>query len=127
MIEAPRSSPLRVVARAALLLIIVVFGFFYLMLAAGGASFIHECDTLLCGQLHQAIFAAIGGVSLFIAAYRAYSREPSAAKIAFFGTLPILVVHVVLVIADPNESIFFPISTTPPPVVSGVLLLFRRG
>ncbi|CAN5492028.1 hypothetical protein BH20ACT23_BH20ACT23_26260 [soil metagenome] len=114
-----------VIARAALVLVIVVFGFFYLMIASGGASFIHECNTFLCGQLHQAIFAGIGTLALFVAAYRVYSRE-SAAKVAFFGTLPILVVHVVLVMSDPNESIFFPLSTAPPPVVSGASLLLRR-
>jgi hypothetical protein len=124
---APSRSRLLAVARAAILLGLVALGLFYLMLAMGGASFIHECNTFLCGQLHQAVFAAIGAVALFIAAYRIFIREPSAAKIAFFGTLPILIVHIILVITDPNESIFFPLSTFPPPAISGALLLYSAA
>ena len=119
---APRSR-LLVVARAALLLGLVVFGCFDLMLAAGAASFVSECDAFFCAQLHQAVFAAIGGVALFVTASRVFTGAPSAATIAFLGTLPILVVHIILVMEDPNESIFFPLSTTPPPTVAGAFLL----
>lgn len=104
---------------------LVVFGVFYMMLAMGGASFVHECETVTCGQLHQAVFAAIGALALFLAAYRLIAGESSTASIVFFGTMPILIVHVILVATDPNESIFFPLSTTPPPLVSGVLLIFN--
>lgn len=38
-------------------------------------------------------------------------------------TDPLLILHVVLVMTDPNESIFFPLSTTPPPAISGAVLL----
>lgn len=109
--------------RSLLALALVVFGVFYLMLAMGGASFVHECKTIVCGQLHQAVFAALGALSLFAGAYRLFEGRSSVAKIIFFGTLPILVVHVLLVMTDPNEAIFFPLSTTPPPLISGLLLL----
>ena len=104
---------------------LVAFGVFYLMLAMGGASFIHECNTVACGQLHQAVFAAIGALALFMGAYRHFEGRSSVAKLVFFGTLPILVVHVVLVMTDPNEAIFFPLSTTPPPLISGLWLVYR--
>ena len=110
--------------RSALTLALVVFGVFYMMLAMGGASFVHECQTIVCGQLHQAVFAAIGALALFVGAYRFFEGKSSAAKIVFFGTVPILVVHVILVVTDPNEAIFFPLSTTPPPLISGARLIY---
>ncbi len=110
----------------ALILALVVFGVFYMMLAMGGASFVHECQTVVCGQLHQAIFAAVGALALFVGAYRLLEGK-SSAQIIFLGTVPILIVHVVLVMTDPNEAIFFPLSTTPPPLISGLRLLYRRG
>ena len=113
--------------RAVVTLGCVIFGVFYLMVAMGGASFVHECNSFLCGQLHQAVFAAIGAVALFVGAYRAFAADWSAAVVAFFGTIPILVVHVILVISDPNESIFFPLSTTPVPAISGAVLLYRTA
>ncbi len=119
--EAPRPSLMRWV----LILALVAFGGFYMMLATGGASFVHECQTVVCGQLHQAVFAAIGALALFAGAYRVFEGGSSAAKIVFFGTVPILVVHIILVLTDPNEAIFFPLSTTPPPLLSGALLLHR--
>lgn len=121
----PARSRLSRASRAAVLLATVAVGFFYLMIAAGGASFINECNSLVCAQLHQALFAAVGAVALFVTAYRFSERRPSA-KIAFFGTLPLLIVHVILVIEDPNESIFFPLSTAPPPVISAAAFLLRR-
>ena len=120
---APARSRLHVVSRWALLLALVVFGCFYLMLAAGASSFVHECDAFVCAQLQQAVFAAIGGVALFVTASRIFTRASSAAAIAFFGTLPILVVHIILVIEDPNESLYFPLSAAPPPAIAGALLL----
>lgn len=81
--------------RFALALALVAFGVFYMMLATGGASFVHECQTLVCGQLHQAVFAAVGAVASFVGAYRLFEGKSSAAKIVFLGTLPILVVHVI--------------------------------
>ena len=111
-------------SRAGVALGLVAFGIFYMMLAMGGASFIHECSTLACGQLHQAVFAAIGALALLVGAYRLLEGKPSVAKIVLFGTLPILVVHVVLVMTDPNEAIFFPLSTTPPPLISGLWLVY---
>lgn len=120
-------SPLRVVARAAVVLGLVAFGVFYLMLAAGATSFIHECNTVLCGQLYQAVFAAVGALALLVAAYRIFRGQSTAAKITFFGTVPILIVHIALVATDPNESMFFPLSTTPPPAISGALLLYRAS
>jgi hypothetical protein len=125
-VASPSTSRSLSVGRGVLLVGSVLFGVFYLMLAAGGASFVNECDNIVCAQLEQAIFAAIGGVALFVAAYQVLEGRASAAKVAFFGTLPILIVHVMLVLEDPNEAIFFPLSTTPPPVVSGVALLRRR-
>lgn len=122
----PSASRLRLVWRASVLLVALAVGFFYLMIAAGAASFIQECDGLVCAQLHQALFAAIGAVALFVAAFRILDGSPSAAKIAFFGTIPLLVVHVILVIEDPNESMFFPLSTAPPPVFSAAALLLQR-
>gem|GEM_PF-6313997 len=119
------ASPVYRVARAALLVACAAFGFFYLMIAAGGASFVHECNNLACAQLHQAVFAAVAGLALFAAAYLESSGGRSAVAVAFLGTLPILVVHVVLVIVDPNESIFFPLSSAPVPIVSGALLLLQ--
>lgn len=115
----------RSLGRLALILGLAVFGVFYMMLVMGGASFIHECQTLVCGQLHQAVFAAIGALALFVGAYRLFEGKSWAAEVVFFGTLPILVVHVLLVITDPNEAIFFPLSTTPPPLISGAVLLNR--
>lgn len=111
--------------RVALALGFVAFGVFYMMLAMGGASFVHECETLVCGQLHQAVFATIGALALFVSAYRLLGGMPSAAAIVFFGTLPILVVHTLLVITDPDEAIFFPLSTTPPPLIAGAVLVYR--
>ena len=58
--------------RAALILALVVFGVFYMMLAMGGASFVSECQTVACGQLHQTVFAAVGAVALFVGAYRLF-------------------------------------------------------
>ncbi len=110
--------------RSALTLVLAVFGVFYMMLAMGGASFVHECQTVVCGQLHQAVFAAIGALALFVGAYRVFEGKSSAAKIVFLGTVPILVVHVILVMTDPNEAIFFPLSTTPPPLISGAQLVY---
>lgn len=115
----------RSLSRLALILALAIFGVFYMMLAMGGASFIHECQTLVCGQLHQAVFATVGALALFVGAYRLFERKSSASEIVFFGTLPILVVHVLLVITDPNEAVFFPLSTTPPPLISGAVLLNR--
>ena len=103
----------------------MVFGFFYLMLAMGGAGFIDECRTLVCGQLHQALFAAIGALALFVGAYRLLMGGSATAEIVFLGTVPILVVHVILVMTDPKEALFFRLSTTPPPAFSGALLLNR--
>jgi hypothetical protein len=123
--DAPVASPVYRVARVALLVASAAFGVFYLMIAAGGASFVHECNNLACAQLHQAVFAAVAGLALFAAAYLESSGSRSALAVAFLGTLPILIVHVVLVIVDPNESIFFPLSSAPAPIVSGALLLFR--
>lgn len=114
------------VTRSIIVLILGVFGVFYLMLASGGASFIHECTSILCGQLHQALFATIGAVALFGAAYRLMESRRYVAEIVFFGTLPILVVHVMLVLTDPNEAIFFPLSTAPPPVIAGIVLVRQR-
>ena len=115
----------RSLGRLALVLALAVFGVFYLMLATGGASFIHECQTLVCGQLHQAVFAAIGALALLVGAYLVFEGRSSAAEVVFFGTLPILVVHVLLVITDPNEAIFFPLSTTPPPLIAGARLVYE--
>lgn len=111
--------------RWVLALALVAFGTFYMMLVMGGASFIHECTTFVCGQLHQAVFAAVGAVALFVGAYHLLQGKSSAARIVFFGTVPILVVHIILVITDPNEAIFFPLSTTPPPLISGLLLVYQ--
>ncbi len=118
-----RLSPGRIV----LILGLVFFGVFYMMLAMGGASFVHECETLVCGQLHQAVFAAIGALALLAAAYRIFVGGSSAASIVFFGTTPILIVHIILVVTDPNEAIFFPLSTAPPPLISGATLLFNAA
>lgn len=71
---APARSRLLVSARLTLLLGLVVFGFFYMMLAAGAFSFVHGCDAFLCAQLHQAVFAAIGGVALFVSADEGVAR-----------------------------------------------------
>ena len=122
-----RPSRLRAVGRIALLLGFAVFGVFYLMIAGGGASFVHECTNVVCAQLHQAIFAAIAGVALFVAAYLLSERRASAWLVAFIGTLPILVVHAILVMTDPNESVFFPLSSLPAPTIAGSVLLVRRG
>lgn len=100
-----------------------VFGVFYLMLAMGGASFVNECNTFFCGQLHQAVFSAMAALAVFVAAYRTLVGRSSAALIAFLGTLPILVVHTILVLTDPNEGIFFPLSSTPVPAISGLVLV----
>lgn len=113
-------------ARWALILALIAFGVFYLMLSMGGAGFINGCQNLVCGQLHQAVFAAIGAVALFVAAFRLFEGTSPVAQIIFFGTLPILIVHVLLVVTDPNEAIFFPLSTTPPPLVAGAVLLSRE-
>lgn len=113
--------------RAALTLVLVGFGVFYMMLATGGASFVHECRTVVCGQLHQAVFAAIGALALFMGAYRLFEGRSSAARLVFFGTVPILIVHIILVMTDPNEAIFFPLSTTPPPLISGAVLVYRAA
>lgn len=125
-VPTPDRSSSRSLGRVVAILGSVVFGVFYLMLAAGGASFVNECDTVICAQLQQAIFAAVGSVALFVAAYKVSEGQSSATKVAFFGTLPILVVHVVLVLEDPNEAIFFPLSTTPPPAISGAALFLQR-
>jgi hypothetical protein len=86
------------IGRGTLALCLIAFGVFYMMLAMGGASFVHECNTVVCGQLHQAVFAAIGGVALWVAAYRLLIGESSIASTVFFGTIPILIVHVILVV-----------------------------
>lgn len=121
----PGRSPLNGVARGAIVLGLLVFGGFCLMLAMGAASFIHECSSVACGQLHQAMFSAVAAFAVLLAAYRVSTRQPHAALITFVGTVPILVVHVVLVATDPNESMFFPLSTTPVPAVAAALLLYK--
>ncbi len=125
-----RSSRLHAVGRAFLLLGLAVFGIFYLMIAAGGASFVNECTNVICAQLQQAVFAGIAGGALFVAAHRLSEGKSSGWLVAFLGTLPILVVHVVLVIEDPNESVFFPLTSVPAPLLAGSVLLasrLRRG
>lgn len=118
---------IRLMARVAVLVGIAFFCILNLAIASGATNFVHECESLICGQLHQAVFAAIGGGSLFVAGHLVWTGKSSAAaRVAFWGTFPILIVHVILVITDPHEWIFFPLSSTPPPVVSGLLLLTRR-
>lgn len=125
--DIPGRSRVISIARATVLVGLIALGLFYLMLAMGGASFVHGCNTVVCGQLHQAVFAAIGALALFVAAYRLSVGRSSAAKIVFLGTVPILVVHIILVVTDPNESVFFPLSTSPAPLISGALLLYGVG
>ena len=123
-------SRLHAVGRTFLLLGLAVFGVFYLMIAVGGASFVNECTNAICAQLQQAVFAAIAGLALFVAAYRLSEGKSSGWLVAFLGTLPIFVVHVILVIEDPNESVFFPLSSVPAPLLAGSVLLvyrLRRG
>ncbi len=105
-------------------LALTVFAVFSLMLTLGAASFVNECRGIQCGQLHQAVFAGLAAGASLLAASRLFTGGPSAAAITFFGTLPLLVVHVVLVMSDPNESTFFPLSTAPVPAVAGGLLLY---
>ncbi len=71
------------IPRAILVLAMVVFGVFYLMLAAGGGSFVNECTSVICGQLHQAIFSAIGAGAILTGAYRVIEGRPGAAQIVF--------------------------------------------
>lgn len=122
---APSRSPWSAIGQIWIPLVLLAFGVFYLMLTMGAATFIHECRTPVCGQLHQAVFAGVAALAVFGAAYRFFGGHPSAASITFLGTVPILVVHVILVITDPNESMFFPLSTTPLPAVSGAVLFSR--
>lgn len=95
------------------------------MIAMGGASFVRECNAVLCAQLHQAIFAAIAGGAMFATAYGLVDRRTWAAKVALLGTLPILVLHVVLVLSDPNESIFVPLSSAPVPASAAAVLVLQ--
>lgn len=74
--------------------------------------------------LHQAVFAALAAAASLLAASRVQGRRNSVGAITFFGTLPLLVVHVVLVVSDPDESMFFPWSTARVPAVAGALLLY---
>lgn len=120
----PGRSRWVVIGRVAIVLTLLAYCAFYLMLTMGAATFIHECRTPLCGQLHQAVFAGVAALVVFGAAYRFLVGQSSTTKLTFFGTVPILVVHVLLVITDPNESMFFPLSTMPLPAVSGALLLY---
>lgn len=125
--DSPEGNPARrrlSPGRAMVALGMVVFGVFYSMLSVGAASFVHECNTLVCGQLHQALFAAVGALALGVGAYRLLMGRSSAASIVFFGTLPILIVHLFLVATDPNESVFFPLGSAPPPLLAGVVLMF---
>lgn len=121
----PERSGLNGIVRGAVVVGLLVFGCFCLMLTLGAASFIHECHTVTCGQLHQAVFAAVAGSAVFLAAYRLVTRRPHAALITFGGTVPILVVHVLLEATDPNEAMFFPLSTTPVPTVAAAVLLHQ--
>ena len=121
-----RRLDIRAAGRVLVLLACVVFAIFYLMLALGGASLVGECDSIWCGQLHQATFAAVGAASLFVGAARFFLSKSGWSTILLVGTLPILIVHIILVIEDPNEALFFPISTIPPPVISGAVLLWQR-
>lgn len=118
-------SPWRTIGRVAILLGLLAFGVFYLALTMGAASFIHGCRTPVCGQLHQAVFAGVAALAVLGAALRVLGGRSSAARITFVGTVPILVVHIVLVVTDPNESMFFPLSTTPLPAMSGAVLLYH--
>lgn len=111
--------------RAVLLLGLAAYAVFFLMLTMGAVSFVAECDAFLCAQLHQAVFAGVGALAALTAFYRGVTRQSGATVIAFLGTLPILIVHIVLVMEDPNEAIFFPLSTIPPPAIAGALLLVR--
>lgn len=122
---APERPQLHWIVRGAVVLGLLAFGCFCLLLAMGAASFVHECSTVTCGQLHQAAFAVLAALAAFLAAYRAVRRQPHTALITLVGTLPILVVHVVLVATDPNESMFFPLSTAPVPVVAAAVLLYE--
>lgn len=120
------SSRRHVVGRALLLLGFAVFGVFNLTIAAGAASFVHECTNVICAQLHQTVFAALAGVVLFVAAFHLAVGKSSVWTVAFVGTLPILIVHVILVMEDPNESMFFPLSSLPAPLIAGSVLLVHR-
>ena len=122
---APERSHLKGIVRGAVVLGLLVFGCFCLILTLGAASFIHGCSTVTCGQLNQAVFALLAAFSAFLAGYRLVTRQPYAALITLVGTVPILVVHVLLVATDPKESIFFPLSTTPVPAAAAAVLLYK--
>ena len=119
------SSRLRPAVRVLVTLALAIFGVFYLLLTQGSASIVGDCDNLVCGQLIQAVLAGLGTIALFLAAYKVLRGRPGAAKAVFLGTLPLFALHIVFVINDPNESIFFPLSTAPPPMIAGAILSLR--
>lgn len=114
-----------IIWRILLLLVLVVFATFNLMLAIGAASIVDDCVSVACGQAAQSLLAFLAAGALGAASYRLFRREPFA-KALLLGTSPLLVVHVVVTILDPNESLFFLITSAPVPLASGITLLTHQ-
>jgi uncharacterized membrane protein HdeD (DUF308 family) len=72
----------------------------------------------------QGILALVGGVALGWAAVRAARRRASS-SIVFWGTLPMLILHLAMTIEDPGEMPFL-LGSIPVPLVAGVAWVVLR-
>lgn len=112
------------IARILLLLVLVIFAAFNLMLAIGAASLIDDCVNVACSQAAQSLLASLAVGALGVAFYRLVRRLPIA-KVLLIGTSPLFLLHVVVTILDPNESLYFVFTSALVPLASGIFLLTR--
>lgn len=119
------TSKMTAVGRMLLLLVLVVFAAFNLMLAIGAASLIDDCVSVACGQAAQSLLAFLAVAAIGVACYRLIRRRPIS-KLLLLGTLPLFILHAVITIVDPTESIFFVITSGLLPVASMIILLTNR-
>lgn len=89
---------------------------FHLLFAQGAAGI---------GIWVQAIPAILAVFTFVVAAYRVIKSLPIA-KIIFFGTLPLGLVHIPITILVEDESPIFLIATTIAPAIAGIIWLINR-
>lgn len=118
-------SKTKAIGRILLLLLLVVFAAFNLMLAIGAASLLDDCVSVACIQAAQSLLAFLAVGAIGVACYRLIRWQPIS-KLLLLGTSPLFVLHVVVTILDPNESIFFVITSAFVPAASAITLLTHR-
>lgn len=113
------------IGRIVLLMVLVVFAVFNLMLAIGAASIVDDCARVACGQAAQSLLAFLAAGTLGVACYRLVRRQ-LIRKVLLLGTSPLFLLHVGVTILDPNERLFFMITSALVPVASGITLVTHQ-